>query len=275
LYKTIIGLFFIVICQPMYSWTALGHMLVAKVAYSSLEPSVRKKVDNLTKFLQREYPVETTFVKQSTWPDDLRKQKIEAFTHWHYIDYAFSMDSTPIKNLIDTDNALWAMNLIKPLLNDNHVNVYDRARFLAFVSHIVGDLHQPLHTVARISATNPDGDLGGNLFFLDTNKSSNLHSLWDNGVGYLYGKKAKDINKMAQELITAYPQSSFDGLAEDLDETHWAEEGMHYAKTIVYITPEYQYPNEAYREKGQIIAKKRIVLAGYRLGHLLNTLFGS
>lgn len=50
--------------------------------------------------------------------------------------------------------------------------------------HYLGDIHQPLHTVARVDSNYPAGDRGGNDFKVaERDGISNLHSVWDS-VGY-------------------------------------------------------------------------------------------
>src|SRR3990167_4434770 len=91
-----------------FAWYSLGHMAIAQIAYQNLKPDVRDKVNALLVYFNKEYP-DTSFLQMAAWPDKIRGQKIETFTHWHYIDNAFSPDGTPLKNLIDTDNAIWAL----------------------------------------------------------------------------------------------------------------------------------------------------------------------
>ena len=48
--------------------------------------------------------------------------------------------------------------------------------------HLVGDVHQPLHTVSLFKTKYPDGDRGGNLVFVRAKRSGailDLHQLWD------------------------------------------------------------------------------------------------
>jgi hypothetical protein len=51
---------------------------------------------------------------------------------------------------------------------------------LRLLIHYIGDIHQPLHNVARINRNNKEGDKGGNKFNLSpVNNVTNLHYLWD------------------------------------------------------------------------------------------------
>ena len=216
-----------------FAWNALGHMVVATIAYKQLQPNVRDKVDNLVSKLHQEYADTSTFSQLAYWPDAIRSQKIETYTHWHYIDVAFSKDGTPLKNLIDTDNAVWALSNIEKVVKNDKANHYERARFLAFLVHIVGDLHQPLHTVSYISEKHPEGDRGGNDYFVRyKNERINMHRLWDGGVGlFELDATAENANTIANTIMSLYPKSYF--VKQKLDNltlNDWVQEGVDNAK---------------------------------------------
>ena len=57
---------------------------------------------------------------------------------------------------------------------------------LRMLIHYVGDVHQPLHTVAEVDSKYPSGDKGGNAETLPSIcGASNLHAMWDS-VAYNY-----------------------------------------------------------------------------------------
>jgi hypothetical protein len=259
-----------------YAWNALGHKVVANIAYERLQPEVRTKVDKMVSDLAKEYPEIHYFYDIAPWPDSIRSQKIELFTHWHYIDHAFSDDGTPTKNLIDTDNAVWALEKIQPVVGNAKANPYERARFLAFLVHIVGDIHQPLHTVARITAEHPDRDQGGNLFHIKYPPSKpqtiTLHKLWDQGMDLLL---SSEVRSLSDKVTSLYPESYFDSQLDDLSADNWAKEGSQIAQSFVYSTPENKIPSANYITIGTEIVEEWLALAGYRLANLLNRLLGS
>ena len=179
--------------------------------------------------------------------------------------------------MIDTDNAVWAVNAIKQIVRNNNANEYDRARFLSFMTHLVGDLHQPLHTVALVSAAHPTGDKGGNTYVVKMNNEKvNAHKIWDMGLGAFGGSDSSPerATKLANEIMTTYPQSYFGEAVKKLSTDDWANEGMDNAKRYVYSTPENQAVSTAYIETGKQVAQKQAALAGYRLAGLLNQLLG-
>ena len=52
---------------------------------------------------------------------------------------------------------------------------------------MVGDIHQPLHSVALYNKTYPEGDRGGNSLtvYYQNSTKTNLHSFWDAGANLL------------------------------------------------------------------------------------------
>jgi hypothetical protein len=257
-----------------YAWNATGHMVVANIAYQNLKPQVREKVDSLVNVMHQQYPKITNFMDLAAWPDTLHGQKIETYSRWHYIDTAISLDGTQTKNLIDTDNAVWALKNIQEIVKNPQANIYERVRFLSFLAHITGDLHQPLHTVSYMSANFPDGDKGGNMYFVQYNHGrSNLHSLWDRGVGEFEAKpSSENIKLIANRIMTAYPENYFGNRINVNSPQEWANEGVKNAKEFVYNTPQNQALSNDYLKKGKELADQQAALAGYRLAKFLNQL---
>lgn len=259
-----------------FAWNALGHGVIANIAYTHLKPEVKNKVDNLVAYFHTEYPAMSTFPQAADWPDEVRAQRITTYTHWHYIDIPFSNDGTALKDVKDTDNAVWAINSIQDVVKNNKANPYEHARFLAFLAHIVGDLHQPLHTVTQFSHAHPDGDKGGNLYTVRYHgERRNLHYIWDQGLGAFAGDNSTEhVNELTDTLTAHYPETMFGDRVQDMNPEDWAKEGVENAKKYAYSTPAGQAPNEMYLENGQKIAEQQAALAGYRLAFMLNQLLG-
>lgn len=272
-------LVFLLVLLPLcsYSWNALGHMVIAQIAYDQLNPNVKTKVDKMIADLSKEYPYNTSFYQLGPWADYLRIQKIDIYSHWHYVDLPFSKDGTPLKNLDNTDNIVWAIDQIEPIIANPKANAFERARFLAFLVHVVGDIHQPLHTTSRISVKNPDGDQGGNLYFVkfpaSHPKTIPLHKLWDQGIDIFTGPSTSaNVVTLSNEITSLYPKKYFDVKITDLKAINWAQEGFQNVTTVVYSTPENQLPSEAYLQTSRQLVQEEVALAGYRLAAVLNQL---
>jgi S1/P1 Nuclease len=257
------------------AWNQIGHKVIADIAYQQLNAAAIKKVDQLVKIFHKEYAYINTIEDMSYWPDRLREQKIDLYSHWHYIDYAISLDDTPAKNNMNTDNVIWAINKIQPIIkNKQHSNSYEKARFLAFLIHTVADIHQPLHTASLFSKNHPDGDRGGNNYRVYyQSKLKNLHQIWDEGAG-IFAVGNKSVYPLAEKIMQDYPRKFFGDKIYDLNPNHWALESFKYAKNNVYATAENQPLSENYISAAQKIAEQQAALAGYRLGVLLNQLLG-
>ena len=52
------------------------------------------------------------------------------------------------------------------VIRDASASDKDKAIAIAWIMHLAGDIHQPLHTSARVTDLEPKGDQGGNLFLL-------------------------------------------------------------------------------------------------------------
>src|SRR5579862_8730655 len=91
-----VGLFCAILWAPFtsFAWNAYGHMLVAEVAYQNLKPAAKDKVDSLVAALHEQYPNVSTFDQLADWLDTLSSQSIHAYSRWHYIDLAFSLDGS-------------------------------------------------------------------------------------------------------------------------------------------------------------------------------------
>lgn len=259
---------------PVFSWWDAGHEVVAKIAYDRLNPNIKAKVDRLVLLLARDYPEIKEFKDLAPWPDHLRQQKIELFTHWHYIDLPLSFDGTPIKFGVDTDNANRAIQEIETTLENRQANPIEHARFLAFLIHIVGDLHQPLHNTSLVSKETPDGDQGGNLFFIinpdHPSELIPLHQLWDSYFGAFDRRFNPDINQLAADMTSRYPEEYFGNKILTLDAETWSQEGKDLSRDFVYKTKRSHKPSQLYLAEGKNIVQQQIALAGYRLANLLN-----
>jgi len=58
---------------------------------------------------------------------------------------------------------------------------------LSYLVHVMGDVHQPLHSCALFNENFKKGDMGGNLFKIPySGEIRNLHSFFDSGAGQLH-----------------------------------------------------------------------------------------
>ena len=153
---------------------------------------------------------------------------------------------------------------------------------LRLLIHYCGDVHQPLHASTRVDKAYPSGDRGGNDFPLP-NSLKELHAVWDSVMFEFSGYPKLPFNdadwdqngKDAKRIMASYPKSSIKDV-DSLDDTLWANESYEITKNFVYTGIEENKPlPSSYKTKGRKIAENRIATGGYRLAHLMKTIFGS
>jgi hypothetical protein len=130
-------------------------------------------------FLEPEY----AFVAAAEWPDDIKGQNWKSFNPLHFLN--FPVIDPDFTGEIHTaiDNATVAFNECSKILSTSSgdLSVIGKSMCMRLIIHIVGDIHQPLHSATLFSKEFPDGDRGGNQFMIKypAKKYANLHAYWD------------------------------------------------------------------------------------------------
>ena len=161
----------------------------------------------------------------------------------------------------------------------------DKSRQLRFITHFVGDVHQPLHAASYFSSQFPDGDMGGNAWpVAGVNYTQELHAVWDSGVGQwvddlprpLNATSAAALSSFASAVIAEFPASdpAIAALILETAPLTWATESNALAASVVYNAPQAPTPLTAdYIAQGQVLCRRQIALGGYRLATLLEYIF--
>jgi S1/P1 Nuclease len=291
-------------CRAALAWNSIGHMSVAWVAYQKLTPAEKARVATLLKVNPyyksvwlKLIPAGTSdadrdlyiFMMAATWPDEIKAKNSgytgtntpppgepaalndgykakKAHKYWHYTNNPLGGDPgnlTPL-SLPTATQKITALRAELAQPESTPLKSYD----LVWLLHLVGDIHQPLHSATRVSG-NPKGDLGGNDVKL-TGSIDNLHSFWDDALGQGLTKNFMTAAKVAAALPDPDP-----ALVPDDKEDDWTAESFKLAETTVYVNPPVGpglgpfTPDAAYTAKTQQIAKERVALAGARLAVLI------
>ena len=292
------------------AWNDKGHMMVAFLAYQQLTPTVRSRVAVLLAINPRfqtwnhlippgtpeaDRPA-LLFALAATWsdhiksdstfsddgsengnrPDGASSSQNTGYTdklrhkYWHFIDKPFTRDGTALPAVPDP-NAETRIHLFRSVLagtSQDPLKSYD----LVWLLHIVGDVHQPLHAVARVRAAQPDGDQGGNLVTVCVHPpcgpTSRLHGFWDG----LPGSEPDVATAAAAAKKLASPPAA---KAAITDEHQWVIESFDLAQGEVYRSPIGKGAGPfsltaKYRNNAHQVMEKQIALAGARLANLLN-----
>jgi hypothetical protein len=290
--------------RPAYAWDDFGHRLVARIAWDNMTPQARTRAVAILRAAALETGIRSgftgtlspqrqmeLFVFAATWPDVVRDTtqalRMEKYHHptRHYVDTFWRQDTDFGPVLPSTLNPEGDLLRDTPRLQRWLASgtPEEKAIALAWVEHLVGDIHQPLHASGRVTPLDPCGDQGGNAFKLDAFPDGgrrSLHSLWD---GIITSTLRRDgeapdafLTRAAAEVTSHHPRSEFAGETGQHDFRQWAQASVAIAQRSVYVAPlvRNQAAPAAYRTAAFAAAEPRVALAGYRLADLLNQALG-
>jgi hypothetical protein len=293
-------------CTSVFAWNDFGHMTVAYIAYQKLSSSTKKRVgqllqlhpdyqkwkQSLSKSLSEDEAEAEIFMLASTWPDLIRVDpafKADGYDngakpkspesimnygygdhllhkYWHHYDKPLSEDGSKLPPIL-SPNAKTQIAVFRKVLasksNDN-LKSYD----LTWLLHLVGDMHQPLHCITRVSKENPEGDDCALKVMLNPpGPDSSLHWYFDCALG-------KGNADKAMEFAKSLPPAD-EKAGSNLNVDNWIDEGYQLAKNKVYTAPigKGNGPfdlNASYEKNIAELAKQRAELAGLRLAKILN-----
>ena len=163
-----------------------------------------------------------------------------------------------------------------------------RAIALAWLFHLVGDIHQPLHTAQLFTVDYPKGDRGGNEICVRVTQAGqpmDLHRFWDGVI-----TSSSNLTRLRNEATALrnrqeFQRSQLTELA-NTDFESWAKESFEIATKIAYrnggrigipkagskdctMVAAAPVLPAGYVVSASRIADRRIILAGYRLADLL------
>ena len=293
------------------AWNAIGHEVVARIAWEKMKPETRDKLiallmqappdADLASLLPKDSrPLSERqrdlFILAATWADMVRSDEFperkKKYHHspWHYTNFFWKQVGGQPVDVPELQpekiNIVERLNFLQGDVVTN-ADASERAIDLAWILHLVGDIHQPLHDSARVTELEPTGDQGGNLFKLTPpgtrrEDERSLHGLWDNILNDSIKRKQNETdtqyaNRIAARIMKDYPPKKIKTAMKPGDYAAWAQEGLMTAKLSVYpswLKRSQPAPNK-YRKQADKIAEPAIALAGYRLAALLDTLFSN
>jgi|RhiMethySRZTD1v2_1073278.scaffolds.fasta_scaffold116629_3 hypothetical protein len=312
LFSTIFLAIFVLSAFPALGWHDEGHKLTGYIAWQRMTPQTRETVIRILRAAPEDsniaaffpvYGIEPEdvrkmnyFVLIPTWADMVRERsfpvRYQKYHHsnWHYYDTFWSEIDGKIVILPppeETGQAVPQLGEAEKVMRDLKATDADKAVAIAWMLHLTGDIHQPLHNSARVTKTEPKGDQGGNLFLLTPEGTPpaqrlNLHTFWDGitnrSVPLEKGQCVEEyIAELGTKMMKKHPFEQFASNLKLGDYKAWHNEGFALATTVVY-TPDlrrFEMPSEKYQKAAFAIAERQIALAGYRLAETLNGIFGT
>jgi nuclease S1 len=261
--------------QPAHAWGGDGHRTVAAIAFKLLPPAKAAALDRL---LQKS-DVREGFVDAASYPDEVIRPRDHAgeFGPWHYVDWPIdAQEYSP--DVCKPDCIINELPKQIALLKSSDLEA--KALALAWVPHLVGDLHQPLHVADH------DGDRGGNDFKVKYRNRATchggvnekhpvkveLHSTWDTClvVEIESGATPEDFADALRGALTTYRGHP----AATGDFMQWATETHQLAIKAAYDgLKSGDDIEEDYVSQASPVVQNQLLKAGVRLAKILDENF--
>ena len=270
--------------QFLLAWGANGHRVVAKIAYDNLTPAARARVDAA---------LGDNYLSQvSTWPDYVRAERGWDFAKpWHYMTVqpdetidgvaranARNDEVDDVREAIDLMTAVLAGDAVArqtftELTRQNKAGLLSGsldATALAYLIHMIGDLHMPLHV-------GKNRDLGGNKIIVQFfGERQNLHAVWDTHI--------LERENLSYTEFAAYATIHTRARRADWEDdpiTDWIAESIALRETI-YNTLYDRTDRDSglpdlswdYQHDFLPVVEDRLAAAGYRAAVVLNKIYG-
>jgi S1/P1 Nuclease len=246
----------VVLPLPASAWNIPAHMLSGIIAYQVLQQENPQSIEKVKAVLEKHpwyanqwqarlqeasaIDRETVlFMQAARWADDIRTQdKAQNRPRWHYINLPFKPEGQPDSVQIREPEPV---NILTALAENESVVKKEsdgerKAIALAWLFHLVGDIHQPLHTAQLFTAEYPQGDSGGNQICIRVTQAGqpmSLHRFWDGVI-----TSSSNLRRLRNEATALRNRQEFQRsqLTElgNTDFESWAKESFEIATKIAY-----------------------------------------
>jgi len=179
------------------------------------------------------------FMQATRWSDDIRmRDKQYHRAQWHYINWPFKPEGQPASVQVREPEPV---NILTAMAENERVVKQEsdwerRAIALAWLFHLVGDIHQPLHTAQLFTVDYPNGDRGGNEICVrvtHAGQSMDLHRFWDGVI-----TSSSNLARLRNEATALRNRQEFQrSQVTELASTDfeaWARESFEIATKIAY-----------------------------------------
>jgi hypothetical protein len=261
--------------ESAFAWGSEGHSIVAEIAQRRLSPKAERMVERL---LGRGHSLAAI----ASWADDVREER-PSTKQWHFVDipvddkrYDPAKECAPSQ---DGDCVIAELDRLRTALSCAP-GMRAKREALKFAVHFVGDIHQPLHTVAE--------DFGGNAIPVQIAMrgrkctgvcqikpyASNFHAAWDVD---LIEATVWDWGAYVDRLESGWLKSA-EARKRGVDEgtpQQWALETHAAAQVVWHRLPADHTLDDSYYRDVLPIMDRQLGLAGLRLARFLNAAYAA
>ncbi len=242
-------------------WAFDGHLIVCEIAWKNLMPEAKESIHVLLS-ADSEFD---RFSDSCSWADAVRREiRYERFVTAHYVNLPHGAEGIDVSRDCATDLCVvQAIQEQKAILTSGTSTTTARLEALKFVSHFVGDIHQPLHVSYA-------DDRGGNFTNVTIwGEERNLHQVWDRS---LVEHKLLSWDVYATQLLQGISAIDRRAWASTKVED-WANESFQITENYVYdVGPGAEIGDDYYLMNLHTL-EEQLKKAGIRLAALLNDAF--
>ena len=247
-----------------FAWGPKGHDVVAAIAEKNLTKKARKELDKLLDG--------RSIVYYSSWMDGIQNSPYwengyNKTKTWHYanVDKGHTYQ-TMKKN--ENGDVVTGLEFLTKELTENYDNLTDSMKvdYVKMIVHMVGDMHCPMHA-GRLS------DLGGNKTPVKWfGEKTNMHSVWDSKI--IEAARKWSYSEWRDHLDNTSPKFKKSVMRGTYEE--WFVETVEGAASFYEYVENMDKPNLSYQFIYDFspLLEDRLLVGGYRLAYVLNTIFG-
>jgi S1/P1 Nuclease len=180
-------------------------------------------------------------MQAARWPDELRSTDRQHHRGpWHYINWPFKPEGQPPTVQTREPDPV---NILPALAENERVvkNESDSERkavALAWLFHLVGDIHQPLHTTQLFTVDYPQGDRGGNEICVRVTQAGqpmDLHRFWDGVI-----TSSSNVTRLRNEATALRNRQEFQrSQLTELEDPSYTSASIEFKEDIIHnMSPE-------------------------------------
>jgi len=246
------------------AWSTEGHQIVGQIADDYLTTKTRQSITPLLNG--------KTLAAIAPLPDSYRSTSQGSWTApCHYVDFpdgATAYKSSYCGTYCVVESIYNYTNILTKTPKVCNYTSGAEPCALEFLTHYVGDIHQPLHA-------GYESDLGGNTVDVYYYTSlTNLHSVWDyNIITQWNSNMASAVTQLEKNITSALIKQ----IVATMDAADWATESYKYVEGSVYDFTTYKsgdpWLQDPYYNENLPVVQSQLTSAGIRLAQLINNIF--
>lgn len=184
------------------AWGVLGHRIVGEIADLNINAKTRKAIQQI---LGSE-----SLAMSANWADFVKSDtSYNYLSSWHYVNLPANASKSEVFSFLDNQTEPNIYNKTTEMiavLKNAKSTLAQKKLALRLLIHLVGDLHQPMHTARK-------EDLGGNKIQLTWfGERTNLHRVWDENLiefqQLSYTEYTKAINHTTPQQRSSWKKST-------------------------------------------------------------------